>query len=298
LQVKTKKEEELDIFDESDWSFISAGTSNDFEMYEYFAEIKDLNLESSGVFDNIGKILNIVLCVMVGVLIVMVAGAYISTTKKTEAVQEATSLSTVEEDTDTTLEYVEGEDVSGDELKGITNTISDYFGVLHDGSDLSALNDYCASGSTVAETEESYRTATQYSYDFNDCYSRAMRGFGQCITLQRVDKVVKSDGQYYCYVTLSVPYYQGFSDYYRVYQSDMRQFFLSEQINSIGVMKYILRVLEFGDMPALQTQYLVKVDANGKITEDMFVQNILLNSYTKSVENITSKLGTTIDIQK
>lgn len=298
MQVNTSTlDEEINIFDDEDWNFISADTVNDFGAYEYFSDVRDLNLEESNLAF-LNRILNVILALaLVVVLSITVFGVVTNSTikKEKEEVEKTLSSDTVNI---SGVEYVDGTEVDGTTMSQLSNNLNMYFGILQNATELSKLNDYCASGSIVAENDAMYRQNTKYSYDYNDCYSRAIRGFSNYISLERVDKILEYEDTYYCYVTLSVPYYYGFNDYFRIYSSDMRQFFTQEELTSIGVMKYINRALGFKDLPLLQTQYLIKMNKEGKIIDDLVIYDICANSYTQSVNAITGRLGQTIDMSK
>jgi hypothetical protein len=292
--------EEIDIFSDDDWEFISRETLNEFENFEYFSDVKDVNLEEDS---SINKVLTIVIIALCGVLVVTLGIILIrSVYTSSSARAEVSAVSNIEsiENIDTTLDYIEdGEEVDNDKLVKCSKTINGYFSELGNSKSLSGLMGYCTDNTSVlGNSESAYRNSVKYSYDYNDCYARSLRGFSKEITLSKVDKVLKKDDKYYCYLTLQAPYFQGFSDYYSKYSADMRQFFTQEQINSIGVMKYIIRVLGFNDLPMLKKQYLLILDSKYKITDDSTIQEICTNCYTYSVDNITSKLGSSIDLSK
>lgn len=297
LNSSYNKNDEVNIFDDEDWNFISADTVNDFGAYEYFSDVKDLNLEDSA-FDIFNKILSVILAFALVLILGITTFGIISNRTVEKERQEVESV----KDSDTVeiskVEYVDGTEVDGATLSILAHNLNDYFGVLHDGTELSKLNDYCADGSIIAQNDEMYRQNVKYSYDYNDCYSRAIRGFSKYVSYIRIDKALEYQGEYYCYATLTVPYYYGFNDYFRIYASDMRQFFTQEEITSIGVMKYINRALGFNDLPLLQTQYLIKMNKEGKILDDLVIYDVLANSYTQSVNAITGRLGQTVDMTK
>lgn len=292
-------DEELNIFTEDDWDFISQETANEFENFEYFSDVKDINLEDNTTTH---KIVTIALIASVSLLMLILIAVFIkSMTSTGSATSEISSINnmTPSDVQGVTLDYVEGKEVDNKVLAKTSETINTYFNILGTGKDYDLLKNQCADGgSTVGTTEKTYQSAIEYSYDYNDCYARCIRGFGKQIKLSRVDKVLESDGQYYCYITLDVPHYYKYSDYFGKYSSDMRQFFTQESINTIGVSKYIIRVFGFNDMPLTKSQYLLRLDKNCKIIDDSSILEVCNNAYTTSVNQITSKLGSSVSLAK
>ena len=78
----------------------------------------------------------------------------------------------------------------------------------------------------------------------------------------------------------------------------MRQFFTQESINNIGVSKYIIRVFGFNDMPLTKSQYLLRLNKDCKIIDDSCILEVCNNAYTTSVNQITSKLGSSVSLAK
>ena len=297
--LANQMDEELNIFTEDDWEFISKETINEFENFEYFSDVKDINLEESRP---VHKVIFIALVAFVGVLMSLLIVILIHSLTSTGA--STAEINTINEMTPsdvqgTTLDYVDGKDVSNVVLKESSNTINKYFSIVKTGKDYESLKGYCSdAGSTVGTTERNYQSSIEYSFDYNDCYARCIRGFGKQINLSRIDKILESDGVYYCYITLDVPYYYKYSDYFGKYSSDMRQFFTQESINQIGVAKYIIRVFGFNDMPTTKSQYCIRLDKNYKIIDDSNVLEICNKAYTTSVDQITSKLGSSVSLAK
>lgn len=297
--MNNNMDEELNIFTEDDWDFISQDTANEFENFEYFSDVKDINLEDNSTSH---KIVTLALIAAVSLLMIMLIIVFIkSMTTTGNATSEMSSINnmTPSEVQGVTLDYVDGKDVDNKVLTKASETINSYFNTLSTGKNYESLGSQCVDGeSTVSSTERAYQSAIKYSYDYNDCYARCIRGFGKQISLSRLDKVLESDGQYYCYITLSVPHYYKYGDYFGKYSSDMRQFFTQESINTIGVSKYIIRVFGFNDMPVTKSQYLIRLDKKYKIVDDSNILDVCNSAYTTSVSQITSKLGSSVNLAK
>lgn len=71
-------DEELNIFTEDDWDFISQETANEFENFEYFSDVKDINLEDNTTTH---KIVTIALIASVSLLMLILVAVFIKSMK-------------------------------------------------------------------------------------------------------------------------------------------------------------------------------------------------------------------------
>lgn len=273
----------IDIFDESDWDFFDSSDDlelfgdyeDDIVLHEHTAMYKTVTYFGIGVFSTI----------LVG------AGVYCFDSIVLERLRPAGESVIYSSNK---LTRVDGNAVSSAVEVSINKLVSNYFGVLSGNLDLSELNGYCLDGSSVYSLEEKYRQESKYSYDSNDCYSRAIKAFSSYISLSRVTSVVEKDGVFFVYVDVTIPDVNELSEYYNKGSADMSFYFKSNAITSINISKYMLKTLSNKDLPVRTTELqfeVIDVDDVLVIRSDSALQSYCTEPYINSISSIVDILG-------
>ena len=289
MKAKTKEDlssldEELFLFDDIDWSF----TLDDSEEHEYYQGINS-DFQSRSLVETIKYcIITLVLCTSVGIGGVFVYETYFKT-----SIDTGSHLNLLSDDELIIKRIDGGIEVSSDEFIGISKVISGYFGVLK--TDVySNLNKYCLKSSTFYETESMYREKMEYSFDKNDCYSRALRCFSEYFSVKRVKEILYKDDVYYAYVEINFPDNNSLLEYFYTYSVDMTKYFNSNDITDSNIVRYILQLSDTFGLPTSSTEVCIelsKVDNNYLLVDDSFLTSNCTSGYNYAVSQVVRLLG-------
>lgn len=188
------------------------------------------------------------------------------------------------------LDYINGVEASSEEYIRVNKYLTDYFNVYAKGEGFDKLNEFVSDGSSVADKAEDYRVHTKHSYDKQDCYYRGMKFFGTYIRLNKVNKVLIKDNQYYVYCWVNVPYTDGLSEYYNKNAADLVLFFNKNSKTMPNLTKYIVKSLKNTTIPCVEREYLFKLDKDSlKLVDDTGMIELLVKPYEEAM-NVVSKV--------
>lgn len=296
IQHKVMNDEDLNLFDESDWDFLNVkeGSIN----FQFFEDVPDTDFtlhEHSKFRIVLFTILSSVLGVLVAFCFILGYQIFIEPLLNLSTEEEYQQAIT--EVDNSRLKHITGTVVDSSELISVSGVFNNYFYTVSSESNYSDLHNMCLSGSNFAETEERHRTKAKESYDTADCYSRALREFSSYISLDYIDEVVYKDGVYYCYVVLNIPDSESLFDYFMGYKYEMTKFFQTHDLDQVNVTRCLLSLVENNNVPLKSQEYLFKVSKTSSgfvINDDAQVTNICTDAYNLSISNITQILGGTL----
>lgn len=292
MKVKTKQElkdldEELNLFDETDWNFLEVSGNDNLE---YFNDIRDSDFRKRTKED----ILKYVIVTLLSCLVLVISGVWLydvtigrySRTSGDGSVPDiVTGLKRVDDATN----------VSNEDYGKISSVISSYFNILKSGSSYDVLNNFCMTSSTFCSTEELFRDKMEYAYDKNDCYSRVLKCFGGYFSVSRINEILYKDDIYYAYVSLNFPDNDTLTEYFYIYANDMTKYFTSNDITEQNIVKYIVKLADTYGIPTSSVEVCVEMckDGNGEFVfmDDSFVTNRCTSSYNYAISQVTRILG-------
>lgn len=293
MKVKTKQElfeldEELNLFDETDWNFLNA---QDGCSLEYFNDIRDYDFRKRGKGDAIRYcLITLTVCcifLICGVwLYNITVGRYVLTDGDASSVVDMV----------VKLERVEGAVKASDEdFIEISKITSSYFNILKNESSYDVLNNFCLTSSTFYETEKLYREKMDYSYDKNDCYSRALRCFGRYFSISKINEVLFKDDTYYVYANLNYPDEEVLTEYFYIYANDMTKFFNVNELTEKNVVRFIIQLADTYDIQVSSEEFCMKfcLTSSGDfvLMNDSFVTNQCTTSYNYAISQVIKILG-------
>lgn len=293
MKVKTREElleldEELNLFDESDWNFLEVQEGSSLE---YFNDIRDDDFRKRDRKD----ILRYTLATLSVCCIFLVCGVWLyNVTVGRHVLTDEDASST--NDRIVTLKRVEDATKAEDsDYIEISKVITSYFNILQNGSSYEVLNNFCLTSSTFYDTERLYREKMEYSYDSNDCYSRALRCFGKYFSISKINEVLYKDGTYYVYASLNYPDNEVLTEYFYIYANDMTKFFTSNEITEQNIVRYIIQLADTYGIPTSSTEICIEMykdDSKGFVfMDDSFVTNQCTTSYNYAVSQAIKILG-------
>lgn len=296
MRVKSQQEfqaldEELNLFEDSDWDFMSVLETHE-ENYQLFEELDEVSLSDMHKINVTHLIPFASLGVLLVVGLVWLGGIALD---KKDAEYQAFSLSV---DNKGQIQYVEGEEITGEKFISLNQTLSSYFNTLQSKSDYSNLTYMCLDSSTF-ETE--YRTSLQRmesNFDKYDCNARAMSEFGSYLKLNKINKAIKKDGKYYVYCDVTVPSKDDVYEYIHLYSYNLTKNFMNTEVSSQNVAKFLLETMDSNPVPCTtQLMCFVMVDASDgtvRISTDKDITNIVSTAYDTAVQQIGKILGSNL----
>lgn len=295
MKVKTKKElseldEELNLFDESDWNFLNVQSGSNLE---YFNDIRDDDFRKRGINDVIRYfVVTLIVCSIFLILGVWLYSITVGRHVLTDG--DANSVN----DTAVALKRVQNAEKADDsDFIEISKVTSSYFNILQVGSSYDVLNNFCLTSSTFYSTEKAYREKMEYSYDTNDCYSRALRCFGKYFSLYKMNEVLVKDDIYYVYANMGYPDDDVLTEYFYIYANDMTKFFNVNSITEQNVVKYIIQLADTYGIPSSTDEVCIKMCKTDSgefvIMDDSLVTNQCTTSYNYAISQVIKILGGT-----
>lgn len=293
MRVKTQQEfqaldEELNLFEDSDWDFMSVLETHE-ENYQLFEELDEVSLTEMRKI-RVGQLMPLA---SLGVLMVvgMIWLGGIALDKK-DAEYDAFNLAV---DNQGQVQYVEGEEITGEKFIELNQTLSSYFNTLQSKSDYSNLSYMCLDSSTF---EKEYRSSLQQmssNFDKYDCNARAMSEFGSYLKLNKISKVIKKDGQYYVYCNITVPSKDDVYEYIHLYSYNLTKNFMNTEVSSQNIAKFLLDTMNSNPVPCTtQLMCFVMVDASDntvRLTTDKNITEVIDAAYDTAIQQISKILG-------
>lgn len=293
MRVKTQQEfqaldEELNLFEDSDWDFMSVLETHE-ENYQLFEELDEVSLTEMRKI-RVGQLMPLA---SLGVLMVvgMIWLGGIALDKK-DAEYDAFNLAV---DNQGQVQYVEGEEITGEKFIELNQTLSSYFNTLQSKSDYSNLSYMCLDSSTF---EKEYRSSLQQmssNFDKYDCNARAMSEFGSYLKLNKISKVIKKGGQYYVYCNITVPSKDDVYEYIHLYSYNLTKNFMNTEVSSQNIAKFLLDTMNSNPVPCTtQLMCFVMVDASDntvRLTTDKNITEVIDAAYDTAIQQISKILG-------
>lgn len=293
MRVKTQQEfqaldEELNLFEDSDWDFMSVLETHE-ENYQLFEELDEVSLTEMRKI-RVGQLMPLA---SLGVLMVvgMIWLGGIALDKK-DAEYDAFNLAV---DNQGQVQYVEGEEITGEKFIELNQTLSSYFNTLQSKSDYSNLSYMCLDYSTF---EKEYRSSLQQmssNFDKYDCNARAMSEFGSYLKLNKISKVIKKDGQYYVYCNITVPSKDDVYEYIHLYSYNLTKNFMNTEVSSQNIAKFLIDTMNSNPVPCTtQLMCFVMVDASDntvRLTTDKNITEVIDAAYDTAIQQISKILG-------
>lgn len=293
MKIKTKAElasldEELRLFDESDWNFLEIQGGDNLE---YFNDIVDDDFRKRGMKDYIKTT---ILCLFACVIFLFSGLWLYDVTIARYIISDEDASST--NDVFVKLKRVEnGVKASDEDYIEISKVVSSYFNILKHADSYNVLNSFCLTSSTFFTTEETFRNQMSYAWDKNDCYSRALRCFGQYYKITKINEILVKDDIYYVYAQLNYPDDISLTEYFYVYANDMSKFFSANRISEQNIVRYIIHLADTYGIPTSEKEICFEMHKTelGEflLLDDSFVTNGCTTSYNYAISQAVKILG-------
>lgn len=292
MKTKTQNEfhsldEELNLFEESEWDFMRVVDTHE-ENFEFFDDIPDIDYD-----ERRAKIMTIVPFIGIAALIIG-SGVWLGNTISSrvdieyEKFQESLVGGQV-------IDYVEGDEVAGDEFIAINQMLASYFNTLKAKEGYGALNDLCITDSMFATDYQNSIDKMTETWDIYDCNARAMSEFGSSIKLNKIDKAVFADNTYYIYCNVTVPSKDDIYQYIHLYSYNLTKYFNSNEVNQQNVARFLIDTMETNPVPTASQTICLEVmktkDGSFKILDDSEIAGICDTAYNYAISQITKILG-------
>lgn len=179
----------------------------------------------------------------------------------------------------------------------VSAVVNSYFNVFEQGLVLSTLNRYCVNESSVAYTEEAYRSKVKYSFDTNDCVSRGIQHFCKFISLESIDSVVLDENVYYVTCKIKSTYIDGLNYWYKTYLQDLTYYVQCNSLSYGSLSKFMVKYMKNYAPPRETNTYIIEVvytDGAYLIKSDNFVLGLSLDPYIKGLSALIDMIGGTL----
>lgn len=295
VKVKTKQElsrldEDLNLFSESDWSFLDVTEGANLE---YFNDVVDVDFRKRTTADYV----RYTLFALAFVGLILFSGIYLYHIIMSRYVTptETVVVDGNSEDANSTVEQIEGgKEVDSATYIAVSQVLSKYMGVLKRGDYYSQLNKYCKDTSTFYKSEKLYRSHIEHSFDTNDCYARALKCFGKYFSVSKVVKVLYKDNTYYVYARINNPTEDVLTEYYHIYANHLTQYFSTHEISESSVVQYILELARTYDMPTSPEEMCFEMVKKGNsfvLKSDEGVTSQCVDAFNCATSQVIKTLG-------
>lgn len=284
-------DDELNLFEESEWDFMSIVDTRG-SNYEYFNDIRDTDFDIKK-----GKSHDVVayaaLFVSVMAVMVMVALKVTNFFDDSEW-RELNKIQSVQGGVGVTTVVDGGVEASAEELIGVSNALGRYVSCLQARNDYYDLDNLCAGKSEFAKKYYDSVNSVITIYDVNDCYARGLREFASYYKVQRINRVVKKDNVYYCYVSVEYPTIYDVSEFINMNnQSFVLKFQGGYNISDATVAKFLLEVIAENPVPRSNSDVCIQmkeVDGQFVLVDDSFMLAIASDDYSIAVNQLLKSL--------
>ena len=285
-------DDDLDLFNENDWNFLDV--SDNFSNVEYFNDIRDTQFDKGAGKEDLKHFMMISTYIAVLVICIMILVDRTGVLDKTDY-DKVSQIQSVTDKSNTSLQRVEGNPISDEDLIEISNTINNYFTVLNTAKSYDELYNYCAMTSVFADTYKSRVSSIQTTYDVNDCYARMLRNFGSYCKSGRINEVVEKDGVYYVYINLSLPTDSDTSDFVYAYAYNFTKHFNSTNATEENILQYLLEIMKENKYNCSTYEYCLKMKKNdyGNIVlvDDSMISSACIEAYSDIIRQTQQTVG-------
>ena len=283
-------DDELNLFDEESWNFLTTPIINQVENYEYFADVYDANYFGNKYVDLIKN----TLIYAMSVLLVVIGLYFLLFFNNRVREIDNVYMSVYNEDYNK-IEYVDGKEAGNDTIIAASKLLSAYFRTINAGQGYSSLNDYCLNESTFNGTYSKYVESIKSNYDINDCYARALKMLGTTLHSDKIDRIIEKDGIYYCYVWVSAPTTQNIMEYANLYKYNMLKFFQSHDINEENMLMFLIKNMKENPIEVSSSEWCIKLKKNDAgylvLHDDMQITTNCVSTFTHIVNQMSSLIG-------
>jgi hypothetical protein len=290
-------DDELNLFEENRWDFMSVIDTQEVN-FEYFDDIRDSDFTKREFTDRLTAFFGVglfIITVCLCIIIVQGTGVF-DNTDYTEASNLQTSISGI-----TYLDRIDGDEASSEELIDIQSVVNTYMRTIKFANSYDALYACCKDTSTFADTYNYDTENIVELYDKYDCKARGLREFGSACTLNKVNDIIKKDGTYYCYVTISTPSDDDISQFIYQHQYLLTKKFTAEEPTEEAIFEYLLNILDNSPLPTTSQEYCIKFVNNGgryTMLDDSFFTSLCMTAYTDAVYKASQVLGVDTEIEE
>lgn len=294
MKVRSAKElqdldQEIDLFDSDSWDFIPLG-SLEGQNFEYFNDIQDRDFLKRNKLTVAKSFMGYSCAIFIMLFCCIWTIHYTgvlndSDYKNAQKIQNPWSSSH--------SSYVDGVEVSSEELIEISKLLNNYMRVIKMEHDYTFLYDYCLNTSTFADTYYTNTAKIVDLFDSNDCYARGLRKFGGLCNVNRINKVIEKDGIYYCYASLNIPTTNDVYEYVYLYSKNMTKYFAKNDVTESNIVRYLIETMEENTMYCSVNEYCIKMKKTStgfKIVDDSIITSQCIDSYTSAITQITNIL--------
>lgn len=289
-------DEDLNLFEETEWDFMSV-VDTKANNYEYFNDIRDADFD---VTRNRLKEFLPWIAVFVSVITAMVVITLRVTNFFDDSEwRELQGLQSVANGSGSTISsYVDGTEVSSQELIEVSDALRGYVSFLQMKNDYKILDMYCVGDSAFAKKYYECISKVQTIYDAEDCYARGLREFASLTSVVRINRVLKKDGIYYCYATLDYPTIYDVNEFINMKnQTFTMQFQGGTHISEDLVAKYLLEIVADSYVPRSNNEMCIQFkEVNGEFlfVDDQFALKIAEDGYNIAVNQLLKILGSNL----
>lgn len=289
-------DDDLNLFEETEWDFMAV-VDTKANNYEYFNDIRDADFDVAS--NRLKEILPWV-AIFVSVITVMV----VITLKVTNFFddsewRELQGLQSVANGSGSTISsYVDGAEVSSQELIEVSEALRGYVSFLQMKNDYQILDMYCVGDSAFAKKYYECISRVLTIYDAEDCYARGLREFGSLVNVVRINRVLKKDGVYYCYAVLEYPTIYDVNEFINMQnQTFTMQFQGGTHISEDLVAKYLLEIVADSYVPRSNSELCIQFKEVGGeflLVDDQFALKIAEEDYNIAVNQLLKILGSNL----
>lgn len=288
MRTKSRQElesldDDLKLFAEEDWDFLNV-TQED-ENYQYFNDVIDVDFSNK---------IGVKTLIPIGVIGVLVCFCCIwlgvSVMSKPDIDYEQFKASGGNQQ----ISYVDGEEVSSDDLIDLSAVIQSYCGVLNQGSDYAQLKPYCRGTSVFADTYIAQVSSMKSAMDEHDCYARMIKKLGGYIKCNKIDRAIQKDNIIYTYVELNVPDKTSVSEWINLYKYNMTKYFTNKEATEQNIVGFLLETMESNPIPCTSQPYVleyVETSEGYKLVDDANILSICTEAYNHSISQTSQVLG-------
>lgn len=300
IEVRSQQEifsldEELNLFDEANWDFLNV--SETAENYEYYNDIRDIDFEEESalrIFKN--ELVPLFILGVVAILSIVLCLGVLGVFKNSQNYENILGVENSDKSSTNIVNYIDGDECNNSDLVLISKTLSNYCGILKAKSSYSNLNTLC-SESSFFNCYKDYTDNIKESYDINDCYARGFSQFGSFISVNKIDRVIKKDNTYYCYVYLNVPTNEDIFQYVYMHQYDIAKYFTNREINEENIVRFLLDTTEQSAISSTSVGYCIEFEKSGSdfiIKNDKIFSDDAINSFKEATTQVTNIIRGTI----
>lgn len=115
--------------------------------------------------------------------------------------------------------------------------------------------------------------------------------------MNKIDRVIKKDNTYYCYVYLNVPTNEDIFQYVYMHQYDIAKYFTNREINEENIVRFLLDTTEQSAISSTSVGYCIEFEKSGSdfiIKNDKIFSDDAINSFKEATTQVTNIIRGTI----